>query len=231
MPFATPLAKHASVLVSWNANTLADSCFVCQLPLSSAAELRLLLPLPQPLPVLRHLAWLLLLLFLRARFLSVLLFIRLSVSVSLVQCFHFFFCHNIMEFILWPTGRKFVVLLRSANFAFTIARPKAKGHHVERRGEREERGVYKCKYGHNVGHTVFAAFFASFFLFFLHFLLLYFVVLVFFYIFIFFGRFGLMLQYFLMSLPGAQMGAKEDGGEEDEAHNNNMENIATSEDN
>lgn len=41
-----------------------------------------------------------------------------------------------------------------------------------------------------------------------------------------------MLQYFLMSLPGAQMGAKEDGGEEeDEAHNNNMENIATSEDN
>lgn len=81
--------KLVGVSDSWNANTLADSCFVCQLPLSSAAELRLLLPLS--LPALRHLAWLLLLLFLRARFLSVLLFIRLSVSVSLVQCFHFFF--------------------------------------------------------------------------------------------------------------------------------------------
>lgn len=43
-----------------------------------------------------------------------------------------------MEFILWPTGRKFVVLLRSANFAFTIARPKAKGHREPPHREAEQ---------------------------------------------------------------------------------------------
>lgn len=69
--------------------------------------------------------------------------------------------------------------------------------------------VYKCKYGHNVGHTVCLLSFLHSFCFSTLFVVIfrcYFVVSVFFLF--FFGVLGLMLQYFLMSLPGAQMGTE-----------------------
>lgn len=68
--------------------------------------------------------------------------------------------------------------------------------------------VYKCKYGHNVGHTVLLSFLHSFCFptLFVVIFRCYFVVSVFFLF--FFWVLVLMLQYFLMSLPGAQMGTE-----------------------
>lgn len=184
--FFSTSARHTSLREFWFSGTqILDSCFVCHLPLSSASasELRLIQLL---LCCVIWLGFYYYYFYERVSLCSSVHSVCLSLPRSLTLSLSVFvFCHNIMEFILWPTGRKFVVLLRSANFAFTIARPKAKGHQEQPRRERKEqrgvrKSVYKCKYGHNVGHTVCAAFFPSLFLFFLHFLLLYFVVIFFF---------------------------------------------------
>lgn len=88
--------------------------------------------------------------------------------------------------------------------------------------------VYKCKYGHNVGHTVLLSFLHSFCFptLFVVIFRCYFVVSVFF-LFFFLGARPYAAIFF--NVPAG--GANGHGKEEEEVHNNNMENIATSEDN